>query len=186
MSILYTLISNKPDSIICEYNENYGNFLQLSRIILAKEIEPETQRILLYNNHKFCYINENGITFLCLSKDMEDKTMISFLIDVKNALYKTYDYNTILTAHAYQMGSFTNTIKDLAKHYQDLPRYSVSGELINELKEAKNLITKNISDLIDRDQKLELTVNNASLLKDSAVHVSGYVRFKKHIKHNFI
>lgn len=175
MSIIYTLIANKPSSVICEYTDKSGNFAQVSRVILNKEVEADTQKALEANRYKFHYINENKITFMCLSEGRDDKSIISYLKEIRDCLYKTYDYEVVLNAHAFQMKAFSKSIQEIKEYYDNMPRQSISGEIISDLKEAQTLMKKNISDLIDRGIKLEVTEQKAKDLASDAVYVSGYV-----------
>lgn len=177
MSIIYTLIANKIDNVICEYTDKGGNFQQITRVILNKEVEPNTMKALEKDNFKFHYINENKITFLALSEGMNDSLMISYLKEVKKNLYKTYEYDLVLNSQAYQLSSFSKNIQELIEYYKDTPRKSIGGEVIQDLVEAKNLITKNITQLLERDQKLDIIVTNAQSLRVDAEKVSGFVSY---------
>lgn len=175
MSIYYTLIANKKDNVICEYTDKLGNFQQVSRILLSKAIEKETNQAMEFKDKRFHSINENGLTYLCLSEDLDDQLIMSYLKDIQRRLISQYDWEYITSASAYKLSAFENQIKELIEYYQGKPRVSVSGQLINDLNEVKQVVVKNIQELMDRENTLELTIYNSDKLKDSAVRVNNFV-----------
>lgn len=175
MSIIYTLIANKIDNVICDYTDNDGNFEQITRLVLNKEVEPDSTKALQIKNYRYHYINENKITFLSFSQGIEDSTMIAFLREIKNSLYKTYEYETIVQAQANQLKSFSKNIQELISYYIETPRMSVRGEVINDLQEVKKMMTKNITDLIERGVKLDIIVKKSEKLRTNAENVAGFV-----------
>lgn len=177
MSIIYTVIANKTDNVLCDYSDKTGNFEQFTRIILKSEIEPETIKALQYQQYTYHYINENKITFLVFSEGMSDISMISYLKDIKKKLYKEYDYELILNAQAYQIAQFSKIIEEISEYYKEDPRRSVDGELIENLNEAKQMLMKNVTELLNRGQKIDIIVKKAESLKVESQNISKYVRF---------
>jgi hypothetical protein len=74
-------------------------------------------------SHKFVYINENKITFLCLVEEVNDKLAFAFLNDVKKKLLQQYDYTQLCSYNSFQLNEFTDVIK----------QYMVSFIIIVEL-----------------------------------------------------
>jgi hypothetical protein len=111
MSIIHAIVARHPDIVLSEHTEHAGNFLLISRVVLQKAVKPDTKQSLIYDNHKYIYINENKITYLCLVEGMNDNTAFAFLNDVKKKLLQTYDYNTLFTYSSFQLNEFNNTIK---------------------------------------------------------------------------
>jgi hypothetical protein len=111
MSIIHTLVARHPDIVLCEYSEHTGNFLQISRIILQKVVKPETKQMIVYDNHKFYYINENRITYLCLVEGLNDAAAFAFLNDVKKKLIQSYDYTQLSNYNTFQLNEFTDVLK---------------------------------------------------------------------------
>lgn len=175
MSIHYTLIANKKDNVICEFTEKTGNFQQVSRILLSKAVNQECSEALEFKKHKFHYLNENGLTFLCLSEDIEDERIMAFLKDLQSSLLRQYDFEYVSTAPAFKLAAFEKQIQELVEYYETNPRTSISGQVIQELNEVKSLVVKNINTLMDRENTLELTISNSNKLKDSAVKVNNFV-----------
>ena len=178
MSIIYTLVSNKKDNVLVEHTTKFGNFQPVSRVILTKAVENDMTQVLDCKTHKFHYINEEGVTYLCMSEGIKDETIISFLKDVQKNLLKLYDIEFVRKAPAYKLSAFEKQIQELVEYYETNPRQSVSGEaIIKEINEAKALVVKNITQLLERENNLEITISNSNNLKESAIKVNHYVTF---------
>jgi hypothetical protein len=61
--------------------------------------------------HKFHYINQNKIIFLCLSEQMTDTNAFAFLNDIKIKLFQSYNYETLNEYSAFQLTEFTEILK---------------------------------------------------------------------------
>lgn len=182
--LTYCLIAVKTDVVLCEYTASSGNFEQFARILLNKEIEPNSSKIL-YNhtqNYKFYYINENGVTFLCMGQDSEDSTAFSFLNDIKSALYRKFEHSSIISAKAYEFEEFKTELKKIIDYYDGAPRKSIGGDVIKTLSEAKKVMSKNIQELMEREGNILITVQSAQTLSKTAENLNLYVsKFKQTI-----
>jgi hypothetical protein len=176
MSIYNALVANKKNNVLCEYAQNSLNVQQFSRQLLTKAIESETTQALDFHNHRFHSINQNGLTFLCLSANMTDDIVLSFLRDVQSSLLRQYDYEFLISAPAYKCSAFEKQIKELVEYYENRPRQSITGEIIKDLSEVKKMVVKNITTLMDRENTLDLAIDNSSKLKHSALKVHNFVR----------
>ncbi len=175
MSIYNALVANKKNNVLCEFAEKSLNVQQFSRQLLTKAIESETTQALDFKDHRFHSINQNGLTFLCLSENMPDDIVLSFLRDVQSSLLRQYDYEFLISAPAYKCSAFEKQIKELVEYYENRPRQSISGEIIKDLSEVKNMVVKNITTLMDRENTLDLAIGNSQKLKDSALKVHNFV-----------
>ncbi len=111
MSIIHTLIARYPDIVLCEYAEHSGNFLQVTRVILQKISNVDGSKSITYDNHKFVYIYENGLIYLCLTEQMKDKVAFAFLTDIKRRLLQTYNYDSLTTYKSFQLNEFTDVLR---------------------------------------------------------------------------
>ncbi len=134
MSIIHSLIARHPDIVLCEHSDHTGNFLQISRIILQKVIKPETKQSIVYDNHKFIYINENKITYLCLIEGLGDSVAFAFLNDIKKKLLQSYDYNSLCNYNTFQLNEFTDTLKQFMVRYIINIYYSIRLIITRTLK----------------------------------------------------
>lgn len=70
MPIYYCLIAKRNNIILAEYTEYSGNFQQYT-MQLMNRIEFDTKKTFELEDFLFHYINEEGITVMCMS----DKAM---------------------------------------------------------------------------------------------------------------
>jgi len=112
MSIILSLIAKHPDVVLCEYSDFVGNFLQITRIILQR-LKPNCKYSIDYDKYKFFYINENKITYLCLTEGVSSHTAFCFLEDLKKKIQKTYENQELLSFKANQLKGFTEELKGL-------------------------------------------------------------------------
>jgi len=66
MSIYYVLVAKRNDMILVDYTEYSGNFQQIT-IDLMKRIEPDSKKTFELSEYLFHYINEDGLTVLCMT-----------------------------------------------------------------------------------------------------------------------
>jgi hypothetical protein len=112
MSIIYALIARSSDVVLSEYTEFSGNFQQISRIIMRK-MKKNSKYTLSYDKHKFHYHNDKDITYLMMSDNIEDDVAFSFLSDVRKKFMQTYNYDSVVDFHAYQLNEFNDQLKTL-------------------------------------------------------------------------
>ena len=112
MSIILSLVAKFPDVVLCEYSDFVGNFLQITRIILQR-LKPNCKYSIDYDKYKFFYINENKITYLCLSDGISSDSAFCFLNDLKKKILKSYDIDDLLSKNANQLSGFTEELKGL-------------------------------------------------------------------------
>ena len=125
MSFIYSLISRNSDVVLCEYTEYAGNFQQISRMLLRKikknskySIEYDKylfknkyKYIFKYNRFTFHYTNENEITYICMTENINEKHAFSFLNDIRKKFIQNHDYGKIITLQAYSLNEFTDVLR---------------------------------------------------------------------------
>ena len=98
--------------ILVDYTEYSGNFQQIT-IDLMKRIEPETKKTFELSDYLFHYINEDGLTVLCMtSKEIQKKLAFSFLADVRKSLFQAYNAHELQNAKAFGLKTFTAQLKE--------------------------------------------------------------------------
>lgn len=105
MSIFYTLVTSR-EKIISENTEYVGNFEQISREIVRK-IKEDTRGCIDYDQtYKFYFINNSGISFLCMTDKSYDKTnAFLFLEKIADLLSKTFTEKEIENSVSYGLDS---------------------------------------------------------------------------------
>ena len=122
MSIIYALIARSSEVVLCEYTEYAGNFQQISRILLRKikkgskysiEYDKQIEYRLTIIRYKFHYMNENDLTYLCMTEGGQEELAFAYLAEIKKKFIYNYDYDKIAGFYAYQLEEFVPTLKQL-------------------------------------------------------------------------
>ena len=67
-----------------------------------QRIEPDTKKTFELEEFLFHYINEDGLTILCMSdKQIQKKIAFAFMQDLRKTLLNTYNPREIDNARAY-------------------------------------------------------------------------------------
>jgi hypothetical protein len=155
MSIFYALISKNNDIVLCEYTEYSGNFQQIT-IMLLRKIKQNIKVTIEYDKYKYHYLNENGITFLCMTENYSDELSFSFLFDLKKIFFQKYNFENIKKYSAYELQDFNKIINQLLAYYTTLPKLSKSKDIINNFSEINNISFENIDNIFGRDEKINI------------------------------
>ena len=170
MPILHVLISIE-DSVKCEYTEYQGNFIMLARQILQK-VNPNTRQTIQYDSYQYHYINENNITYLCTTSNFPEDITFAFLLEVKRQFLEQHNYEDIIKEQSYSFENFQNNLKNILDYYNQCPQKTLSGEIIKNLVDAKSIAIENVEKLIDRDQKLNITVQKSDNLYEQSKNIN--------------
>jgi hypothetical protein len=112
MPIYYGLIAKKNNVILCEYTEYAGNFQQYTMQLMSR-IEAETKKTFELEDFLFHYINEDGLTVLCMTdKDIQKKVAFAFMADVRKQVLQTYTPRELENAKAYQLSTFIEKLRE--------------------------------------------------------------------------
>ena len=171
MSIFYALISKNNDVVLCEHTEYSGNFQQITRMLLRK-IKPNVKLTIEYDKYKYHYLNENGITYLCMSENYNDELSFSFLFDLKKIFLQKYNLNSIQYFSAYELENFNKIINQLLAYYSTLPKLSKSKDIIKSLSETKNILVENIDNIFGRDEKINIVAIKEENLNNHLRNIS--------------
>ena len=121
----------------------------------------------IYFRYKFFYEDENDITFLCMSKNLDSDVAFSFIADLKKKFFLTYNIDTIKNAYSYQLKDFSNEIKKLSTSYSKNPISKIKL-LENSVSKTHNILFENIQQLMERDTKLNLIAQKSNRLTESS------------------
>mmetsp|Transcript_32376 Transcript_32376/g.43825 ORF Transcript_32376/g.43825 Transcript_32376/m.43825 type:complete len:107 (+) Transcript_32376:25-345(+) len=106
MSIYYALVAKETNIILAEHTDYQGNFQQFV-MQLMNRIEPESMRTFEIDEYFVHYINDDGISVVCMSdKKINKKHAFAFLQDVKKALLNYYTVRELERAKAYDLKTF--------------------------------------------------------------------------------
>lgn len=87
--------------MLAEYTEYSGNFQQYTMQLMSR-IETDTKKTFELEEFFFHYINEDGLTVLCMSdKKVQKKVPFAFMQDLRKTLLNVYSAREIENAKAY-------------------------------------------------------------------------------------
>ena len=121
MSIIDVLISKNLTSVLCEYTEYKGNFQTITRTLLPS-IKANTRQTLIYDLYKIHYINQDNITYLCITSNFPDDIAFAFLLDVQKKFLEKNNYKNIMSSQSYALEDFNSTLKSLMEYYNKCPQ----------------------------------------------------------------
>ncbi len=181
MPIIHVLIAKNIDSVLCEYTEYQGNFTTIARVFLQK-IKPNTRQTIQYDSYQYHYINQDNITYLCITSNFPEDTTFAFLMDVQQQFLAQNDYKDIMKEQSYHFEHFQKNLKNIMDYYNKCPEKTVQGELIKNLVDAKSIAIENIEKLIERDKKLNITVQKSDKLYDQSKNINSLANSIKNQK----
>ena len=172
MSIIYVLISKESEIVLCEYTENKGNFQTITRTLL-RSLKPNIRETIIYDLYKIHYINQDNLTYLCMTSNFPEDVAFAFLLEVKKNFLEKYNYKTIMESKSYAFEDFNPKLKQLMEFYNKCPQKTQNGELIKNLVDAKNIAMENVEQLIERDGKINITVLKSDRLNDQSKNINS-------------
>ena len=181
MPIIHVLISKNIDTVLCEYTEYQGNFNTIARNFLQK-VKPNTRQTIQYDSYQYHYINKDNITYLCITSNFPEDTTFAFLMEVQRQFLNQNDYKDIMKKQSYQMEYFQKNLKNIMDYYNKCPEKTLSGEIIKNLVDAKSIAIENIEKLIERDDKLNITVQKSDKLYDQSKNINSLANSIKNQK----
>lgn len=116
---------------------------------------------------------------MCLTEGISDTAAFAFLSDVSKKLMQEHDYKSLCGYNAYQLGEFTEILQQYMSYYNSTPKKSKTGEVIEELNAAKDVITENIEKLLERDMKLNIIVAKSENINTFSSNISNIVNLFK-------
>ena len=169
MTILYVLIANAHSkAVLAEYGITKGNFRTVTALLLRK-LETEAGKTqIVYDNYVFNYICFEGVYYMALTDDNKSRLPFALLDDILSEFTTKYNQEQIVSAIAYGFDSdFSNTIKSRLEFYNS-PDADSFMSVNNKLHEVKEIMSKNIEQVLGRGEKLELLVEKAEKLVEGS------------------
>lgn len=192
MPILYSVIA-RSTTVLAKYASCAGNFAEVTETIMAK-IPPDNSKMTYsHGSYLFHYICENRIIYMCITDDeFERSRAFLYLNEVKRRFQTTYGSRAD-TAIAYSMNNeFAQVMAREMKHYSDSREVDTISRVHGELEEVKDIMVKNIDNIAERGERLELLVKKTEDLSQSSVSFRktsrnlARVMFWKNVKLYFI
>ena len=127
----------------------------------------------VYDEYVFHYIVENGICYLCMSDEKNKHRLpFAFLEDVKTLFVQKFGNEVPQTAIAFSMNEeFSSTIEQRMIFFNsdDADRAIDNiGQVKSQIDEVKDVMVRNIEQVLERGEKIELLVDKTDRLNQQA------------------
>lgn len=170
MPILFCTVA-RGTTVLAKYASCAGNFTEVTEQILAK-IPPDNSKLTYsHGSYLFHYICEDRIVYLCITDDdYERAKAFAFLSEIKRKFQMQYGVRA-QTALPYAMNSeFSRVIATQMRVSSDT-NYSEDKvqKVQGQVDELKGIMVRNIDQIADRGEKLELLVDKTEDLSANAV-----------------
>ncbi|XP_053696141.1 vesicle-associated membrane protein 7 [Sabethes cyaneus] len=169
MPILYSVIT-RGQTVLAKYAECVGNFAEVTEQIIPKIKLDDHKLTYSHGNYLIHYICENRIIYMCITDDgFERSRAFMFLTEIKKKFIQTYGL-TVATAIAYAMNTeFSRTLASEMKHYSESRNIDAISQVHGQIDELKDIMVKNIENITNRGERLELLVNQTENLRNNSV-----------------
>jgi len=171
MRILYCVIS-RQNTILAKYASCVGNFSEISDLVISKIPAGDGKMTYSHGNYLYHYISENNIIYLCITEEgFSQGDAFQFLESVHQKFIKKFG-SRAQTASAYSLNTeFSLVICDEMKKSNSAEQNKPDkiSTLRDEVNQVKDIMVKNIDELVERGEKLDLLVDKTENLSASAV-----------------
>ena len=95
------------------------------------------------------------------------------MYEVKNEILKEYSTEELSNTYSSQLNKAKEILKTKMKYYNSHPITTSDGKLIDTLNFTKDAVMDNVETLLDRNDKIDMIINNSDKLKDSSYMISN-------------
>ncbi|XP_060580409.1 vesicle-associated membrane protein 7-like [Ruditapes philippinarum] len=170
MPILFCTVA-RGTTVLAKYASCAGNFTEVTEQILAK-IPPDNSKLTYsHGSYLFHYICEDRIVYLCITDDdYERAKAFTFLTEIKRKFQMQYGVRA-QTALPYAMNSeFSRVMATQMRVSSDINKSSDKLENAKgQVEELKGIMVRNIDQIADRGERLELLVDKSEDLSANAI-----------------
>lgn len=170
MPILYSTVARGTTVLACQASCR-GNFSEVVEQVLMK-ISPENAKLTYsHENYLFHYITDDRIVYLCITDDeFERSRAFAFLSEVRRRFTSTYGSRGH-TALPFAMNSeFSRVLEVQMNHFgENKARATTVDAIQNDLDDLNRIMVKNIEQITNRGEKLELLIDKTEDLAESSV-----------------
>lgn len=151
-----------------------GNFPTVTRVLLGKiENSVDARMTVVYDNFVFHYVVEQKVIYLCMSDELNKyRVPYAFLNDIKDRFLAQYGAEAPLHAIAFCYNAeFSPVLQERMDHYNNPENergIDNIGAVKNQIDEVKENMVQNISNLLERGERLELLVEKTDNLNQQA------------------
>uniref|UniRef100_A0A182PV13 Vesicle-associated membrane protein 7 n=1 Tax=Anopheles epiroticus TaxID=199890 RepID=A0A182PV13_9DIPT len=169
MPILYSMVS-RGQTVLARYADCIGNFTEVTEQIIPKIQLIDHKLTYLHGNYLIHYICDNRVIYLCITDDRFDRSRaFLFLQDINERFICMYGL-TVATAISYAMNTeFARTLAAQMRQFNEGQEQDAISRVNGEIDELKDIMVKNIENITNRGERLELLVNQTENLRNNSV-----------------
>jgi len=171
MRILYCVIS-RQNTILAKYASCVGNFSEISDLVISKIPTGDGKMTYSHGDYLYHYISDNNIIYLCITENGFSRgDAFQFLEKVHSKFNKKFGTRA-QTASAYSLNTeFSLVICEEMKKFNNPEQNNPDkiSTLREEVDQVKDIMVRNIDELVERGEKLDLLVDKTENLSASAV-----------------
>lgn len=169
MPILFCVVA-RGSTVLAKYASCAGNFTEVTEQILSKIPGGDSKLTYSHGSYLFHYISEDRIIYLCITDDdFERSKAFTFLNEVKRRFQTQYGVRA-QTALPYSMNSeFSRVIASQMRALTDHKEKDNIEKVEAQVDELKGIMVRNIDQIADRGERLELLVDKTEDLQANAV-----------------
>mmetsp|Transcript_2785 Transcript_2785/g.7721 ORF Transcript_2785/g.7721 Transcript_2785/m.7721 type:complete len:245 (+) Transcript_2785:226-960(+) len=168
MPIFYAVVA-RGNVVLCEHSVATGNFITVSSVILGRISPTETRRMsYAYDTHTFHYIVFEGLTAMVMcDSEFPRRLAFGFLDDIKARFSQQVDLAEAKQAAAFAYNAtFGSVLAQQVDFFSNDPSADKIQMARHQLEQGKQNIQGNISQILDRDEKIDLMVQQSEQLKE--------------------
>uniref|UniRef100_A0A182S9L1 Vesicle-associated membrane protein 7 n=1 Tax=Anopheles maculatus TaxID=74869 RepID=A0A182S9L1_9DIPT len=169
MPILFSMIA-RGQTVLAKYADCVGNFTEVTEQIIPKIQLNDHKLTYLHGNYLIHYICDNRIIYLCITDDKFDRTRaFLYLQDINERFICMYGLS-VATAITYAMNTeFARTLASQMRAMNEGQQQTEISRVNGEIDELKDIMVKNIENITNRGERLELLVNQTENLRNNSV-----------------
>ncbi|XP_033743167.1 vesicle-associated membrane protein 7-like [Pecten maximus] len=169
MPILFAVVA-RGTTVLAKYASCAGNFTEVTEQIISK-IAPENSKLTYsHGSYLFHYVCDDRIVYLCITDDdFERSKAFLFLNEIKRRFQAQYGVRA-QTALPYAMNSeFSRIMASQMKFVTENQEPDHVEKVQGQVDELKGIMVRNIDQIADRGERLELLVDKTDELSANAV-----------------
>ncbi|KAL8617330.1 Vesicle-associated membrane protein [Nucella lapillus] len=169
MPVLFCLVS-RGTTVLAKYASCAGNFTEVTEQILNKIPQDQNSKLTYsHGSYLFHYVAEDRIVYLCITDDDFERTKaFQFLNEIKRRFQMQYGVRA-QTALPYAMNSEFSRVMSTQVRLASETRQDAVVRVQEEVDELKGIMVRNIDQIADRGERLELLVDKTEDLNAHSV-----------------
>lgn len=172
MALLYAAVA-RGHVILAKYETCSGNFHEVTEQILQKIPDTDSKMTYSHGSYLYHYVRENGITYYAITEDdYERSKAFRFLGEIKRK-FQSFSSSQSSTALPYSLNTGFSEVLAASIHKFSKEDFnetkSKTDEVQSQLDELKGIMVKNIDNIAQRGENLNLLVDKTEDLSQSTV-----------------